>query len=71
MLTPLEIDVLRRIAPQRLPAAPTARDVLWAVAALGGHLKANGEPGWLVIGRGFQTLLTFVEAFYPSVVHTM
>lgn len=71
VLTPLEIDVLRRIAPQRLPAAPTARDALWAVAALGGHLKANGEPGWLVIGRGFQTLLTFVEAFYPSVVHTM
>jgi hypothetical protein len=28
-----------------------------AVAALGGHLKNNGEPGWIVLGRGMEDLL--------------
>jgi hypothetical protein len=28
-----------------------------AVAALGGHLKSNGDPGWLVLGRGMHDLL--------------
>jgi hypothetical protein len=32
--------------------------VLFAVAALGGHLKNNGEPGWQVLGRGMEHLLT-------------
>jgi hypothetical protein len=40
-----------------LPEALTARDALLAVARLGGHLKNNGEPGWLVIGRGLHDLL--------------
>jgi hypothetical protein len=29
------------------------------IAALGGHIKNNGDPGWLVLGRGFTR---FVEA---------
>ena len=28
-----------------------------AIARLGGHIKNNGEPGWIVLGRGFQDLL--------------
>jgi hypothetical protein len=28
-----------------------------AVAALGGHIKANGDAGWLVVGRGMHDLL--------------
>jgi hypothetical protein len=28
-----------------------------AVASLGGHLKSNGDPGWLVLGRGMHDLL--------------
>jgi hypothetical protein len=28
-----------------------------AVAALGGHLKSNGDPGWLVLGGGMHDLL--------------
>jgi hypothetical protein len=42
---------------RELPDALTARDALLAVARLGGHLKNNGEPGWLVIGRGLHDLL--------------
>ena len=32
-------------------------DAMLAVAALGGHLKRNGDPGWLVLGRGMHDLL--------------
>jgi hypothetical protein len=40
-----------------LPKRATARDAMLAVAALGGHLKSNGDPGWLVLGRGLNDLL--------------
>ena len=33
-------------------------DIFYAIAALGAHIKNNGPPGWLVLGRGFDTLLT-------------
>jgi hypothetical protein len=33
------------------------RDAMLAVAALGGHLKSNGDPGLLVLGRGMHDLL--------------
>jgi hypothetical protein len=35
----------------------TAREALFAVARAGGHLKNNGDPGWLTLGRGFEELL--------------
>jgi hypothetical protein len=38
----------------------TARDALYAVAALGGHLKRNGAPGWLTLFRGYKTLTELV-----------
>jgi hypothetical protein len=41
----------------RMPANATTRDALLAVAALGGHIKNNGPPGWLVLGRGYDALL--------------
>ena len=41
----------------------TARDALYSMAKLGGHLSQNGEPGWLTLGRGYEKLATG-EAFY-------
>ena len=58
VLTPTQIDVLRACASPKLDRTPTVRQVLFAVAALGGHLKNNGEPGWQVLGRGMEYLLT-------------
>jgi hypothetical protein len=29
-----------------------------AIARLGGHIRNNGAPGWLVLGRGYYQLLT-------------
>lgn len=37
-----------------LPRKPTVRDVMLAIARLGGHIPNNGEPGWLVLARGFE-----------------
>jgi hypothetical protein len=57
VLSRQQLRVLRA-APQaiRLSAAPTIEEALRAVARLGGHLRQNGPPGWLVLGRGMQKL---------------
>lgn len=65
VLTERQLLVLRQFGSRKLPDEPTARDALWAVAGLGGHLKRNGEPGWLVLYRGMQTLMTY-EAGYEA-----
>ncbi len=57
VLNDTQIEVLQRASETPLPAEPTARDVLMAIARLGGHLKRNGEPGWQVLGRGYADLL--------------
>jgi hypothetical protein len=58
VLTPTQLDVLNACGPLPLPANPTVRDALLAVAKLGGHIKNNGQPGWQVLGRGLEELLT-------------
>jgi|SRR5687768_2719786 len=58
VLSRRQLQVLHALpAGARLGTTPTLRDVLLAIARLGGHLKQNGDPGWLVLGRGMQTLL--------------
>jgi Transposase DNA-binding/Transposase DDE domain len=57
LLSPTQLSVLRATAKRRLPNRLTARQALLALAALGGHIKNNGEPGWLVLGRGLEKLL--------------
>lgn len=53
-----QLQLLRlRLPKVALPLQPTLHQAFLATAALGGHLKHNGEPGWLVLGRGFQDLL--------------
>ena len=58
-LTERQIKVLRAVRRQPLPEQPTARDLMLAVAGLGGHIKYSGDPGWQVIGRGYLDLLAF------------
>jgi hypothetical protein len=47
------LNALLRKRKRLLPANPTARDAMLGIAALGGHIRNNGDPGWLVLGRGF------------------
>ncbi len=56
-LTTKQLEVLRAVAKKPLLRRPNARDEMLAVARLGGHLKSNGDPGWLVLGRGMHDLL--------------
>ena len=63
VLFPDELEVLRVGGRKKLPPNPSARDVLLAIAALGGHIKWNGEPGWLTISRGFQDLLMLTQGW--------
>ncbi|SRR5882672_3759473 len=63
VLTPEQITVLRKAAEVPLPVQPSARDALLAVARLGGHLHSNGDPGWQVLGRGYQDLLMLVAGY--------
>jgi Transposase DNA-binding/Transposase DDE domain len=56
----VQLEVLRTLSPtSQLPARPTARDVMRSIADIGGHIRQNGEPGWIVLGRGFED---FVKA---------
>ena len=67
VLSQIQLTCLRtalwKRCKQVLPEAPTVRDALLAIAKLGGHLKRNGEPGWIVLMRGFKKLLNLVEGY--------
>jgi hypothetical protein len=64
VLSSTQLAVLRAMAKNvALPQEPTAEQALLAIASLGGHLKRNGPPGWIVLGRGFHDLVRYVEAW--------
>ena len=56
VLTPLQIRILRKLGPRKLSAHPSAQEALLALAALGGHIKSNGEPGWRILHRAMVLL---------------
>lgn len=61
LLPPDDIRIVRALLAEFkrdfvLPPTPTVADILRAIARLGGHLKSNGPPGWITIGRGFEDL---------------
>ena len=49
----------RNREPKPLPTNPTVADVFRGIARLGGHITSNGPPGWQVLWRGYQDLLTW------------
>jgi hypothetical protein len=59
VLGPLQLRILAKKVGLVLPAS--ALDAALAVARLGGHLKRNGPPGWMVLGRGYTELLALEE----------
>ncbi|MFH0902780.1 MAG: IS4 family transposase [Pseudomonadota bacterium] len=52
-----KIQVLRAISKRKLPEKLSIQAFYMAVAALAGHLKRNGEPGWKLLGEGYRELL--------------
>ena len=63
VLTPTQILILRKETKIPLDEKSTAAEAYFAIARLGGHIKNNGSPGWRVLGRGYDMLLT-LEAGY-------
>ena len=58
-----QVDVLRALGRRQLSAIPTAREIYLAIAALGGHIKYAGNPGWLTLSRGHEKLATLTEGW--------
>jgi hypothetical protein len=63
VFTPLQLTVLRHRSYRRMSERPTAKEALWALAGIGGHIANNGWPGWQVLGRGFVTFLEAVQTW--------
>ena len=61
-----QLRLLRAILDKRrrkFPDNPTVRDAMLGIAALGGHIKNNGDPGWQVLGRGLHRFSEFEEGW--------
>ena len=56
-LSPTLLELLRRCSRRPLDANPTNEEAYLALAAFGGHLRSNGDPGWLVLARAYERLL--------------
>lgn len=53
-----QLQLIRAICEgQKLPQHPTVRDVMLAIAGLGGHIRNNGEPGWQTLSEGYREYL--------------
>jgi hypothetical protein len=63
LIDELQLKVVRRFSDFKLPDRPTIRQVVWAIASMGGHLKNNGDPGWQTLGRGWRRLLELEEGW--------
>jgi len=61
-----QLRLLRAVLEKRrrkFPDSPTVRDAMLGIAALGGHIKNNGDPGWQVLGRGLRRFSEFEEGW--------
>jgi hypothetical protein len=67
VLTPMQLSCLfaayLKLTKRRLPDDLSAYDALAAIAKLGGHLRHNGPPGWIVLHRGFRKLFDMAEGY--------
>jgi hypothetical protein len=66
VLSTEQIEVLRARGRVKLAAEPTIRDAYLAIAALGGHIKYSGNPGWLTLARGYEKLELLVEGWVAA-----
>lgn len=62
-----ELLVLRALSSEKaLPSKPQMRHALDVIAQVGGHIKANGPPGWLVLYRGYVELIHAKKGFIAA-----
>lgn len=66
VLSPIELAALRGVSSKKLGPKPTAKEVLIAIAVLGGYLghgRNPKPPGWLVLARGFDQLVLIARGY--------
>ena len=61
--TPLQRKLLTVDKKQLNFQMATTQELMFAVAALGGHIKYNGPPGWLTLMRGYEYLLVLEQGY--------
>lgn len=66
----VQMRVIRHFSSRKLSASPTMRELVWAIAAIGGHIKNNGEPGWQVLGRAWQQILQLEHGWRAAMEHS-
>jgi hypothetical protein len=58
VLSPTQIEIIRRKSGGKLGPTPTVREAVLALARyFAGHLRSNGNPGWELLGSAYQSLL--------------
>lgn len=70
LVNDVQMQVIRHFSSQKLSAAPSIRELVWAIAAIGGHIKNNGEPGWQVLGRAWQQILQLEHGWRAAVQYS-
>jgi hypothetical protein len=58
IFTQVQIKLLRLLVQDGRANFQTLSEALFALAALGGHIVCNGPPGWQILSRGMEKLLT-------------
>ena len=61
-----QLEVLRVMGRLKLSEKPTNREIYLAVAALGGHIKYSGDPGWRTLSFGYQQLTTLTAGWMAA-----
>ena len=61
-----QLEVLRVMGRLKLSEKPSNREIYFAVAALGGHIKYSGNPGWRTLSFGYQQLATLTAGWMAA-----
>ena len=61
-----QLQVLSARSSRTISATPSNEEAYLALAALGGHLRSNGPPGWIVLGRAYEKLLVLEQGWVAA-----
>lgn len=66
----VELTLLQRAPAARgAPKPKTVSDAVTLLARLGGHIRNNGAPGWMTLGRGYEKLLLLRAGWQLAMEH--
>jgi hypothetical protein len=65
-VTPTQLKILKVYATNVGVKIKTMRDVKMQIARMGGHIAANGNPGWITLFRGYKQLRLLEQGWLLS-----